>query len=340
MNDKGGNKKGPIDRLRDGAGAFKISTPDDDSPITGMMSLGKRLLVIKRKGIYEVKLADQIDPERTNINAPNTIQRVLSFGSDDPWVGAVVLTAHELLKHSVLDERIDCEKSLNLVVDIAQDIAAAKEMAAQFSAVQDSAINSFNAQIQKDRSVILPSTSNGATRCKEFLQKLDHSLRELFKIVKIFYENVGLGGWESLKSEIDKVPHGIDKFPQFLQNVLPFLQMIRNSRNCVEHPRPDQKIVFSDFSVNSRNILITPMIEIIHPKTPLNMVPVSDFMDQTSDEIVRVIEQMLVFLCARHIRSFSGFPVQIYEFPAGQRRTPNVRYGYGVANGDAIVPFG
>ena len=81
MKDKGGNNRRPIDKLRDGAGSFDINTPDDDSPITGMISLGERFLVVKGKGIYEIKLADQIDPERTNINAPNTIQKVLSCGS-------------------------------------------------------------------------------------------------------------------------------------------------------------------------------------------------------------------------------------------------------------------
>lgn len=90
------DKQRPIDKLRDGAGSFEIKTPGDDSAILEMISTGDRLLVVKGKGIYEVKLADEVDPKRTNINVPNTIQRVLPYGADDPWVGAVLLTGHHL----------------------------------------------------------------------------------------------------------------------------------------------------------------------------------------------------------------------------------------------------
>jgi hypothetical protein len=62
------DKPRPIDTLRDGAASLEIKTPGDDSAILEMISTGDRLLVVKGKGIYEVKLADEVDPERTNIN--------------------------------------------------------------------------------------------------------------------------------------------------------------------------------------------------------------------------------------------------------------------------------
>jgi hypothetical protein len=102
-------KKRPIERLRDGAVSLEVKTPDDDSAITGMITFGDRLLVVKEKGIYEIKLADQIDPERKNIQVPNTVQRVLPYGSNEPWVGAVLLTGHELLKKEILNEQIDVD---------------------------------------------------------------------------------------------------------------------------------------------------------------------------------------------------------------------------------------
>jgi hypothetical protein len=56
------DKPRPIDKLRDGAGSIEIRTPDDDSAILEMISTSERLLIVKEKGIYEVKLADQVDP--------------------------------------------------------------------------------------------------------------------------------------------------------------------------------------------------------------------------------------------------------------------------------------
>ena len=64
------DKGRPIDKLRNGAGSLEISTPDDDSAISEIISIDDRLLVVKGKGIYEIKFADQVDPERTNLAYP------------------------------------------------------------------------------------------------------------------------------------------------------------------------------------------------------------------------------------------------------------------------------
>lgn len=331
--------KRAIDKFRDGAGSFDLSTPDDDSEISEMITVGERLLVIKGKGIYEIKLADQVDPDRTNIDAPNTSQRILPFGSDHLWVGSVVLTGYGLLKSTYLPKEIDCNRAMALVLDIAQDIAAMHELVKKYLEAQEAAIESLDPKIRKDRSVMIPAIGNVAVTCKEFLQKSDHALRELFSVVKLFYTDVSTGGWERLQGKIEQEPQDIDNFSQFLNDALPLLQLIRNARNCVEHPRKEQRIGVSDFSVDAKNNLIPPMIEILHPKTPLGVIPVSDFIVQKLQNLVDVVEMMIVFLCARHAKSLSGFPVQVVEIPLDRRRSANVRYGYGLVSGDQVIPM-
>jgi hypothetical protein len=39
------------------------------------------------------------------------------------------------------------------------------------------------------------------------------------------------------------------------------------------------------------------------------------------------------------VRPAAGIPVQVVEFPPDRRRSAHVRYGYGVALGDQIVPM-
>src|SRR5262249_56398562 len=85
-----------IDRKRDAGGIMEIGTPDEQSAITAIFPIGDALYAVKERGIYEVKLADRIDPKRTNIAIPNTQQRVLNYGSDAPVVGRTLLTAKEL----------------------------------------------------------------------------------------------------------------------------------------------------------------------------------------------------------------------------------------------------
>ena len=333
--------KRPIDKLRDSAGAFDINTPGDETAISGMMSIGdERLLIIKGKGIYEIKLADQIDPKRTNINTPSTIQKVLSYGSDDSWVGSVLLTANELLKKSIIGEQVDCDKILNMVLLISQDIAGALEVSESYSKKEQRALNSFDYKIRADRSVILPSINDVSSMCKGFLQKSDHALRELFDIVKLFHSVVGAGGWDSLKAGVESAHDKVDNFLDFIEHVLPLLRLVRISRNCVEHPREGQNIEVSDFSLDPKNSLVPPLVTINHPKTPLKATPVSIFFNSTSHEIISIVELMLVYLCSRKVKPFAGFPVQVYEMPEDKLRSNYVTFVYGIPNGDTILPFG
>lgn len=246
------DKGRPIDKLRSGAGSLDISTPDDDSEISEMISIDDRLLVVKGKGIYEIKLADQVDPERTNIGVPNTIQRILPYGPQDSWIGAIVLTAHHLLQSPCLPRDINGTEAFAVVLEIAEDIAGANELVEKYCDAENVATESLDPKIRKDRSVIVPALGNIETKCSEFLQRSDHALRDLFRLVRIFYSDVSSGGWVGLKMKIDGESKNIDNFPQFLDETVPFLQLIRNARNCVEHPRPEQRLVTVDFSVDAR----------------------------------------------------------------------------------------
>ncbi len=337
---KNHTNKRPIDRLRDGAGSLEVKTTDDDSPITGMMTFADSLYVVKERGIYEIKLADQIDPERKNIHVPNTIQRVLPYGSAEPWVGAVLLTGHELLKKEILNKNIDVDRAMAIVLEIAQNIASAKEVLEAFSDSQRSEIEKYDLKVSKNRSVVLPSVNGIANKCKEFFQKSDHALDGLFKIAKLFNPNVGKGGWESLQKEVGKETEKVDNFSEVLENMMPFLQFVRNTRNGVEHPRTEQRIATTDFSINPENQLFPPSIEVVHPKTPQPQVPVVELMSQVVNSIVDIVEVMLAFLCDRKIQPVAGFPVRVHIFPENQRRTKSVKYGYEVATEKNIIRFG
>jgi hypothetical protein len=176
MQNKTEKQNRPIDRLRECGGSFDIKTPDDDSAISGMLTLGKRLLIIKEQGIYEFKSADQIDPERTNINTPNTIQQLLPYGSNQQWVGAVVLTGKDLLRKEVLETKIDTDNAMTLVLEIAQNIASAIELKNDVFSSQDIEIKKYDLKIRPDRSFILPLVQGIKAKCNEFSQKSGQSL--------------------------------------------------------------------------------------------------------------------------------------------------------------------
>ena len=68
--------KRPIDRKRDSGGAFTVGSPGEIG--VEMLVLGDRLLTIMTQGVYAVRMADSVDPDRTDINLPNVMtQQVL-----------------------------------------------------------------------------------------------------------------------------------------------------------------------------------------------------------------------------------------------------------------------
>lgn len=327
-----------IDRIRESAGSMNIIVPGDDSEITGMLSLGDNLLVVKRKGIYQIKMADQIDPERTNPNVPNTIQRLAVFGSDEEFIGKILLTAYGLLGKGHLSPNIDADVAMIHAVEITKNAAEMRALSDRFASEEQEIVDEFEGKIGNDRSLMLPSMVNVDIRIREFIQKADHALQELFGLTKLFYQDLGNGGWESLKSRIEG-ENRIDNFDQFLSSETPFLHLIRNARNAAEHERSEMKLMATDLALNSQNQLVSPLVKLVHPKTPFDGIPIKEFMSSACANIAYIVELMIVFLCARHVDAAGNFPINVIEIPIDRRFNPHVRYGFGMMIGGQMVPL-
>jgi len=336
-----GTPKRAIDRLREGAGSTKVGTPDDENEITGFLTIDDLLYVVKKQGIYHCKLADEIDPERTNIGVPNTVQRILPYGSNDEWIGRTLLTGKELFNPSFLSPKIDCNRAMVLMLDIAKNVGAMKEEARIFLECEKQSIEALDPSIREDRSFVLPSVHDVDRHCANFLQKADHTLRNLQHIVRLFYGDNAKKGWpEAFAKFIEDHDEREDDFLKFLREITPFMHVIRNARNCVEHPQKNQLLKTEDFSINAKQELTPPMMEIVHPKTPQEPVPILAFMGSVSDSVVLVVEDMVSFLCGRFVSEFSGFPIVLCSFSQEMRKEQYVQYGYGTDIGSGITRIG
>ena len=93
--------KRPIDKRRDAAIHMQVGDSTDGA-ISEPVSFGDRLLIVKERSIWQVQLADAIDPQRSNPEIPNTHQKLLSRGSSDPLVGRTLLQAKRFAKKGIL----------------------------------------------------------------------------------------------------------------------------------------------------------------------------------------------------------------------------------------------
>lgn len=335
-------KKRPIDNLRDSALEMVIGTPDDRSRITGFITVGDVLLVVKEDGIYEVKLADKIDPDRTNAGVPNTNQKVLGYGSQSEWLGRTLLTANKILDKCFLPEGVNVERAVSLVFQATKDLAAMQDIAAGFLRGEARAAATLEEREGDTKSLSMPAKIDVETVCKSFIQKADHAIQKLFDVVKVFYgDAVGKHWFESFTHHIQGQHGSDDQFAQFLNDTLSFLQFVRNSRNCIEHPVDGRRqVITTDFSIDADAKIRPPTIEVIHPTSKQPPMSVSRFMSEVNEQCVGIFELMLVFMCGKHAQPFAGFDTYVMGLPEDQRREKHVRFAYCIELEGELRPIG
>lgn len=331
----------PIDTLRNSGAQLDVGTEDDRSPIKAMCVINNSMHVIKGQGIYRVQLADEIDPERTNSAIPNTSQRVLAYGTDCDFVRQTLMTAKRLFDSKLLGSSFPYERAINLSFEALNDIAATHELRARFAAEVIAAEASLKELKVRSRAYAIPSIEGVRESVETFLQKADHAIADLFEIAKLFYP-AGIGNrWFESLLQLVKTSYGPDAtFTKFLVEALPLLKLVRNARNCVEHPKPNQRVEVFDITLRPSGELRPPALEVIHPETPQPLMAVTDFMVQMVEQVASIFELMLAFLCGYNVQPFSGVAVQVVRYPPDLEKAFGVKFGYGIDNGDQIIPFG
>lgn len=331
----------PIDKLRNGAFSIEINPLEDKSPISESLTIDERLHVLKKKGVYHIRLADEIDPERKNINVPNTVQRVLRMGSDSELVGRTLLTGKTLFNSNYLPKEVDCEMAMTLLLALVRSLVAMSMAADALCEREKQTLEAGDVSRRKDGSVLLPDVGIVEAECKAFLQQAGHCLRELLEIVKLFYRGQKFSGWfDSFRTQLDKFQERDDGFIEFLDATLPLLRFINNARNCIEHPKKTKFVRVTDFFINEKGELVSPIIEVVHPDTPQKPISASRLMTVITEDVTNAVESMIVFLCRAHAQPFAGMQTSVIQLPKERIRDSHVHFGYGVWMNGEIRPIG
>ncbi len=317
---------------------MEVGDATDKSAITGMVPIAGILHIIKGDGIYVCRLADDIDPKRTNPNVPNVQQKILSIGSNSELTARTLLTAKRLFEPKFLPDTFDSISAITLSFAALKDLAAMDEIKQLLIDAEKKADLGDRRKI--DRSVILPSVGEVLSPCKSFIQKSDHTIQSLFGIAKLFYGSDLRKGWfDALQSTVERKYGTEDQFSAFMKDVRPFLQFVRHWRNAIEHPKPTERVIANDFTLNSEMQLLPPTIEVVHPKAHQPPISIVSFMHQVIEQISKIFEMMIAFMCSKHAQSFSQFHIQVIDLDESQRHEKNVRFSYGVQNGDRFTPI-
>jgi hypothetical protein len=333
----------PIDAIRNSGMNMRVGTVEESGAIIAMFEIDGGFHAIKERAIYRVQLADEIDPQRTNIHLPNINQKVLTVGTDSPLVRQTLMQAKRLFDdHSrALGAAFDYKRGVNIAFDALKDLIVMDTMQADLHAKLKKIDEDLKAMTVRQRSMAVPAIGEVRSLAETFFQKADHAVVDLFDIAKLFYgDQIGKKWFDSLLN-LAKEKYGEDDgLAKFLIGVVPLLKFIRNTRNCIEHPKADQLVNVKDITVLPSGQLEAPRIEVIHPETGQPSVPLAILMERIVVEYATIFESMLAYLCDRNVQPVSGLPLQIIEHTLDQQKGFKTRFGYGVQMGDQLVPFG
>jgi hypothetical protein len=239
-----------IDKIKNAAVQMTVGVEGDHSPIKEMIVISDVMHIVKAKGIYRIQLADNVDPDRTNPSIPNTQQRILAFGADCELVRQTLLTAERLFKSKLFGASFNYERPIALTFEALKDIIAMHEMRLKLDAELKDITESLADLSPKNRGLTIPATGDIRVRVETFLQKADHAIADLFEIAKLLYPDAVGRRWFDSLLDLAKEKYGVDAtFTKFLDETLPFLKLVRNARNCIEHPKANERLEVSDITM-------------------------------------------------------------------------------------------
>lgn len=315
----------PIDRVRDGAGMLTVGT-QTDGVLTGMIALSDVAFMVKERAIYRLLMADDVDPDRENINIPNSVQLALAAGSDSDLVARTLLTADELFPNTYFADAVRREIVLG-TVEIAKNLLSALEIVDALRARVDELSQPVEV---KNRAATLPAVGSLEQRVNAFVQAAHSAVQQLYDLPRSFIKFPPRGWPDNFTEALQSKWGDEHRFAHFTRSTTPFVKFLRNARHCVEHRRGDQRIDARDFHLTKDGRLNRPTVAIVHSATPLDTTDLIEFMTSILDQLIEVIEAMLAHLAdATRPESFAGLPLTISEVPVDQRRTGSrVRLAY------------
>jgi len=328
------------DKKRNASVSFAVGDANDITPIGDMFTTNEGLYLITNMAIYLVRLADEIDPERTNPNLPNVHKKVLNHGLDHEVVGRVLLTAKTLFDKNHLGPNFNCHAALSNAFELTKLLTEMQDIRAHLATNIDAIIKQ-GLKTGVDGSLRLPIVSKLATHIETIIKKADQVRDIIFAYLKLVYNSgTNKNTIENLYSDI-VTKHGAQSgLAQFVDSMMLPLKFIRNVRNAIEHPKEDNRVLIVDFDLATNGTVDPPSIELINKETPQPKILVTFFMEQLVGHLIDIVEYLMAHLCASNMQRFGGFECGIMELSPERRRHKNTRFSYAVRLQGQWQPLG
>jgi hypothetical protein len=325
----------PVDKRRDSAFSIKVGLPEEGK-ITGLFKLGEEeLLIIKERAVYEIMMADRIDPERRNARIPNIQRRVFDQGSDDKTIQSMLIQTSVFTESHFL-EGVDTVQIGRLAVACCAEALAMHRICERVKRNQTDAFEPVKGTPLVE-GFILPTLHDLEQDVKSALNRADHCGSLILNMSRKFLGKVT--SFESLLSKEKVAGAETPESLAILENLVRFLRFVRETRNSMEHPSAERHIEVVNFELDPDGALVAPTFGHVHPKYPQPTIAITTFLDQMHESLLEVYVLWISRLVSQKAHA-GGAPILVMPLPDDRRKFPHVRYGFGLNTRDGLVPFG
>jgi len=326
-----------IDQVRDAAFSMEIGRGEETGTAALMLSTPEGLLIVKERAIYKVIHADEVDPSRSNINLPNTHQRILAVGLDSEVVGRTLLTADSLIKTGFMPSHIQCDSAKGVVLQILVELIALQEIIEDWKKHKAEAEQEI--KLDSDDALKIPSIHDLSPKFKSAVQRGDHVMQMILDLAKIFFPS-----WDLSRNPFDSFVKKVrEEFPEGLfgdlaADIALLRQAFRTLRECIEHPRLGQTISIENYKLLADGNICTPTFTVEHPRLKQTQ-DLMIYWEAMFSDLLALVELTIVYLCGAVAR-FDSLPICVVPLDENQRRTKNVGFAYAVATSQGVMVFG
>jgi hypothetical protein len=146
--------------------------------------------------------------------------------------------------------------------------------------------------------------------------------------------------WSDFQALIKKRYGPDDNFSKLVVPATKFLQLVRDTRDCLEHTNLEG-VNTRDFEPQPDGTIAPPTIEIKFRQSSQERYSISAFMDEIAKAMLVYFQSIIVFMCSKTMRPFAGMPMIVAELPAEMQEAWHVRFGYGAYDqGGRFMPCG
>lgn len=313
-----GNRR--IDKIRESAGSTTI--PPGHGNIVAVKVINGRMYFLAERGLTSAVMADHIDPERTNPDIPLVVHRVeLPFGAEHRFMQRTVGAAFELIDPTYLPISVDQHAALMLAIEAAASLASVLDIAAEIRSHQrDTRAKAAAGELS---AAYAPRTANLNGKVRQSIAALRDVEVAIKKLAEQFYPKEAKNDpWDKkLKPALVMKYENFAGFIEYMEKLWQILKAVADHRHAMIHADDKKHIVIRDYELEPAGAFIAPIIEIIHPDSPVARVDVVQFLETQSELLAEAYESLLGYLCDMNVRQLNDmFHSTVAEVPLGEPR--------------------